>query len=104
MEVISRWVAGDIYLCVEQNSGSDITVNSWRYEPMCGAEQWQCSHGGKLEVCTNMWSRPVAVVSLWIAGGMYQCVEQTSVIDITVDSWRYVPICGADQWQWSHGG
>ena len=41
MAVFSRRIAGGIYLCVEQNSGSDITVDSWRYVPMCGAEQWQ---------------------------------------------------------------
>ena len=46
----------------------------------------------------------MAVVSRWIAGGMYQCVEHTSGSDITVDSWRYVSICGADQWQCYHGG
>ena len=46
MAVISRWIAGGMYQYVEQNSGSDITVGSWRYIPMCGAEQWQCSHGG----------------------------------------------------------
>ena len=46
MVVFSRWTAGGMYLCVEQNSGSGLTVNSWRYVSMCGAEQWQCSHGG----------------------------------------------------------
>ena len=46
----------------------------------------------------------MAVISWWIAGGMYQYVEQTSGRDITVDSWRYVPICGAEQWQGYHGG
>ena len=46
MTVISRWIAEGMYQYVEQNSGSDITVGSWRYIPMCGAEQWQCSHGG----------------------------------------------------------
>ena len=93
-----------MYQCVEQNSGSGLTVDSWRYVPMCGAEQWQCSLGGKLEVCSNVWSRPLAVFSRKIAGGMYQCMKQTSGSGLTVDSWRYVPMCGADQWQWSHGG
>ena len=32
--------------CVEQNSGSVLTVESWSYVPMCGADQWQWSHGG----------------------------------------------------------
>ena len=41
MAVLSRWIAGGMNLCVEQNSGSDITVDSWGYVPMCGAEQWQ---------------------------------------------------------------
>ena len=46
----------------------------------------------------------MAVLSRRIAGGMYQCVEQNCDNDITVDSWRYVAMCEADQWQWSHGG
>ena len=46
MAVVSRWIAGGMYKCVEQNSGSVITVDSWRYVSMCGAEQWQCYHGG----------------------------------------------------------
>ena len=54
-------------------------------------------------VYTNVWSRPVAVLSRWIAGCMYQYVEQTSDSVLSVDSLRYVPICGADQWQCSHG-
>ena len=41
MAVISRWIAGGMYLGVEQNSGSVLTEDSWRYIPMCGAEQWQ---------------------------------------------------------------
>ena len=41
MTVISRWIAEGMYQYVEQNSGSDITVDSWRYVPICGAEQWQ---------------------------------------------------------------
>ena len=50
-------------------------------------------------VYTRVWSRTVAVVSRWVAGGMYQCLEQNSGSDITVDSWRYVPMFGAEQWQ-----
>ena len=46
MAVFSRRIAGGMYQCVEQNSGSNITVNSWRFVPICGAEQWQCFHGG----------------------------------------------------------
>ena len=46
MAVISRWIAGGMYQCVEKNSGSGLTVDSWRYVPMCEAEQCQCSHGG----------------------------------------------------------
>ena len=38
MVVLSRWIAGGMYQCVEQNSGSIITEDSWRYVPMCGAE------------------------------------------------------------------
>ena len=99
MAVFSGRIAGCMYQCVEQISCSDITVDSWRYVPICRAEQWQCSLGGKLEVCTNVWSRPVAVVSRRIAGGMYQCVEQTSGSVLMEDSWRYVPMCGAEEWQ-----
>ena len=33
--VFSRWIAGCMYLCVEQNSGSVLTEDSWRYIPMC---------------------------------------------------------------------
>ena len=86
MAMFLRRIAGGMYQCVNQKSGSDITVDSWRYVPICGAEQWQCCLGGQLEVCTNVWSRPVAVFSRRIAGRMYQCVEQKSGSDITVDS------------------
>ena len=41
----------------------------------------------------------MAVISRWIAGGMYQYVKQTSGSGLTVDSWWYIPMCGADQWQ-----
>ena len=46
----------------------------------------------------------MAMISRWIAGGMYQYVEQNSGSVLSVDSWRYVPMCGAEEWQWSHGG
>ena len=46
MAVLSRKIAGGKYQCMEQNSGSVITEDSWRYVSICGAEQWQCSHGG----------------------------------------------------------
>ena len=46
----------------------------------------------------------MAVISRWIAGGMYQCVEQYSDSVLSEDSWWYIPMCGADQWQCYHGG
>ena len=46
----------------------------------------------------------MAGISRWIAGGMYQCVEQNSGSVLMEDSWWYIPECGAEQWQWSHGG
>ena len=46
MAVISRWIAAVKYQYVEQNSGSVVSVDSWRYIPMCGTDQWQCFHGG----------------------------------------------------------
>ena len=64
MAVVSRWIAGGMYQCLEQNSGSVITEYSW---------------------------------------GMYQCVEQNNGSVITEDCWRYVPMCGAEQWQCYHG-
>ena len=50
----------------------------------------------------HVWSRTMAVYLRWIAGGMYQYVEQNSCSVLTVDSWRYVPMCGAEVWQCSH--
>ena len=41
----------------------------------------------------------MAVISRWIAAGKYQCVEQTSGSVLMEDSWRYVPMCGAEEWQ-----
>ena len=35
----------------------------------------------------------MAVFSRKIAGGKYQCMKQTSGSGLTVDSWRYVPMC-----------
>ena len=67
MAVVSRWIAGGMYQCVEQNSGASVlTEDSWRHVPI-------------------LWSRPVAVVSRWIAGVLYH-------------------VCVAEQWQCSHGG
>ena len=45
MAVVSRWIAEGMYQCVEQNSGSVLLVDSWRYVAMCGADHRQCSHG-----------------------------------------------------------
>ena len=46
----------------------------------------------------------IAVFSRRIVGGMYQCVEQNNGSVLAVDSWMYVPMCGAEQCQCSHGG
>ena len=41
----------------------------------------------------------MAVLIRWIAGCMYQYVEQTSDSVLTEDSWRFVPMYGAEEWQ-----
>ena len=41
----------------------------------------------------------MAVISRWIAGCRYQYVGQNSGSGLTVNSWMYVSMCEAEQWQ-----